>query len=187
MYHSALRPESEDQAELDYYERGGSVAMRHDILDGIWPVWTQADAVYAEPAWRHGYAVFAQRAGVSAAPYPQYLAAIRTAVVSLAVPTYLLAGTHMLKDLAPDRTQPLRLFGYDCRLAIWKGQVLEGCRTPGQVVGQLATRYHCLLDFCCGYGQTAEAAVAAGKRFICADINAKCVAVVARRFLGWQP
>lgn len=186
-YHSALTPEVNVSDELGFYEAGGSVALAHDILHGIAPVFRRADAVYSEPAWRDGYALFRARAGSGAAPYRQYLAAVRQAVEALGRPTYLVIGKHMVRELAPERLQAITLRGYPCHLAIWGGDALPGCEDWQSILPELAERYGCLLDFCCGYGNAARAMTQAGKQFVCADINRKCVAVVAWFYMGWRP
>jgi hypothetical protein len=196
-YHSALKPDLFGNETLDYFERAGSVVAAHDIQKGAIPAFMRSDAIYAEPAWRDGYLIFAKRAGISAdkTQYREYLSAIRGVIDDLRVPAYLVIGKHMIKALSPDHTVDLKLHGYPCHLAIWNADRLSDVKKSEDVLPKLAEQYSCILDFCCGYGNTARAISVINaralciinKRFVCTDINKKCVAYIARAYMGWLP
>ncbi len=189
-YHSALHPALDVQGELDYYEASGSVVFCHDLTRGVQPLYQRADAIYSEPAWKDGYALFMARAGAdtdaSYAGYLRYLAAIDSAVKKLKVPSYITLGKHMLKYLKPERVQPIRLHGYEALLGAWNVDELPELKTNEDAIAHVAERYGCVLDFSCGYGNLARAMWTRGKRFVCSDINARCVYYVAKTVMGYE-
>jgi hypothetical protein len=184
IYHSALKADLKINQELEYYEADGSIALQHNIEDGPHHVFAQADVIYAEPAWRDGYDKFMHRAGATG-DFKAYLAAISNAILELDVPAYIVMGSHMKKQLAPDLTIPIKLHGYRCLLGIWKADAIEA-RTNYDAVNRMAEEYSCILDFCCGYGNTAFAAKSHGKRFVCSDVNGKCIYYIAKELMGYE-
>jgi len=188
-YHSALKPELE-LPEMVGYEAGGSVVFAHDITRGGCIHFENADAIYSEPSWRDGYGKFRDRAGADTGDYKAYLAALLRIIEALQVPTYMIIGKHMVRDLMPDASgaiKPLTLHGYPALLALWNATVEEKLPTPRHVIDYVCQRHDVILDFNCGYGNLVAGALKYGKRFICSDINRKCVYYVATRYMGATP
>jgi hypothetical protein len=188
-YHSALKEEVQVEGELNYYEHNGSVVLCHNISQGIHHAFQAADAIYSEPPWKDGYAKFLTRAGCTVEDawesFKDYLSAINSIIKELNVPTYLIIGKHMVSRLKPERTHEIKLHGYDCLLGVWNtGTDLSGMKTNEDVLKYVATNHSCVFDFSCGYGNTAVAMFEQGKRFICSDINKKCVYYVAKYVMG---
>lgn len=183
IYHSALKDDLKIDRELEYYEAAGSIALHHNIEDGPHHKFSQADVIYAEPAWRDGYEKFMRRAGANGS-FKSYLSWISNVILALEIPAYVVMGSHMKKQLAPDITMPIKLHGYKCLLGIWKADEIEAI-TNYDAVNQIAERYSCILDFCCGYGNTAIAAKRHNKRFICSDVNGKCIYYIAKELMGY--
>jgi hypothetical protein len=190
VYHSALHDELDVRGELQEYWADGSVVFASDLTRGIEPRYRRAEAVYSEPAWKDGYAKFAERAGADTDPtyagYLRYLHSIRSVIYELGIPAYIVMGKHMLKYLKPDRTLPIMLHGYECLLGIYNTTEDPIGRTNDDVLAWVADRYDCVLDFSCGYGNVARAMRQRDKHFICSDINPKCVYYVAREVMGYQ-
>ena len=190
VYHSALHDEMPVEGQLDEYEALQGLVFQCDLTQGIHPRFRRADAIYSEPAWKDGYAKFARRAGVPTDPsyagYLRYLNAIDSIIHELRVPAYVVLGKHMLKWVHPERTQPVALHGYEALFGIWFDDREIPGRTNKDMLAWVADSYDCALDFSCGYGNLAQAMVERGKRFICSDINPKCVYYVAREIMGYQ-
>ncbi len=190
VYHSALHDELPIDGRLDDYETRQGLVFQCDLTQGIHPRFRRADAIYSEPAWKDGYAKFAQRAGVptdqSYAGYLRYLAAIDSIIYELGVPAYVVLGKHMLKWVRPEHTRPVVLHGYEALLGIWFDDREIPGRSNNDVLAWVADGYDCALDFSCGYGNLARAMAERGKRFICSDINPKCVYYVAREVMGYR-
>ena len=54
-----------------------------------------------------------------------------------------------------------------------------------KIPGELAARYSCIGDFCCGYGRTAKRFNEAGKRFVVSDYNPAWIGYMAKEWQGW--
>lgn len=183
IYHSALKDDLKIDRELKYYESGGSIALQHNLEAGPHHKFGHADVIYAEPAWRDGYEKFMRRAGVKG-DFNAYLAAINNIILGLDIPAYIVMGAHMKKQIAPDLTMPIKLHGYKCLLGIWRADEIDAI-TNYDAVNQIAEKYSCILDFCCGYGNTAIAAKGHGKRFVCSDVNGKCIYYIAKELMSY--
>lgn len=186
IYHSALKPEMEIKGELDYYESNGSVVLQRDIIKCIHPTFWNATAIYSEPAWRSGYQKFLSRAGRDG-NFNDYLDAIGNTVFRLGIPSYIVIGSHMKKRLHPEGTIPIKLHGYKCLLAVWNACPPEGLITNYDALNYVADHHFNVLDFSCGYGNTARAMLSRGKKFICSDINTRCVYYIATEIMGYEP
>jgi hypothetical protein len=146
------------------------------------------DVIYSEPSWKDGYKVFLSRVGSGAYSWSDYLAYLRgisNIVRGLGVPSFLLIGKHMVKHLNPDTVVTLSHHGYPSLLGIWNvsGQVPEGLANSGDIVEYVSSKYAKVWDFCCGYGNIAQAMRSKGKQFVCSDINKKCLYYIADKLL----
>lgn len=190
IYHSALHDELPVDGTLDYYETPQGLVFQYDLTQGIHPRFRRAEVVYSEPAWKDGYAKFAQRAGVPTDPsyagYLRYLATIDSIINELGVPAYVVLGKHMLKWVHPEYTQSINLHGYECLLGIWHTHESVPGHTNDEVLAWVADRYGTVLDFSCGYGNVARAMTERGKQFICSDLNPKCIYYIAREIMGYR-
>lgn len=190
MYHSALKPELPVGGELERYESSGSLVFCHDISTGMSPEFTRVDAIYAEPSWRAGYGIFMARAGIAGRGFSLYLEGMLSVIKYLRAPSYLLVGKHMLKVLEPPEVVPTHIHGYPCFLGIWYADAasirsaIEGQATA-EALSYVADRYARVLDFSCGYGNTAGAMRSRGKSFVCSDVNKKCVYQIAKDYMGY--
>jgi hypothetical protein len=199
IYHSALRPDLPLTEELSYYESNGSVVFQHDISKGIIsPHYKNVDCIYSEPAWRAGYEVFKKRSGsIVSSTFEDYLGAIKKFVETLNKPTFLVIGKHMLKALAPNEGYyEIKLHKWNALLGLWNivgeefdalnkimcgGQIQNNKDVMNYVIG----RYNIIGDFSCGYGNLVSYAVMNNKKFVCSDLNAKCVCYVAKNYMGY--
>jgi hypothetical protein len=184
-YHSALSAPLDISTELEFYESDGSVVFRHDISVGYHTYFDSADVIYSEPSWRAGYCKFIERAGSSSSSFKCYLFGIRAVIEKLQIPTYLILGKHMIADLKPCAIAPIKLNGGDSVLGVWNAPLLTADKS-GDVLRYVSSNYSKILDFCCGYGTSVYYVKEHGKKFICSDINKKCVAYVAENYMGYH-
>lgn len=183
-YHSALKEEELIAGELSEWSADGSVVFEWDITRGVHPYFRRADALYSEPSWRQGYPKFLKRAGADgSSDFSEYLAMLQRVIFELALPSYVVMGKHMFKALAPPLTAPVDIHGYGGLVGVWNAE------TPPETVADIDTlvnwvceQHETVLDPCCGYGNVATHA----QRFVCADINRKCVYYIAKRYLGYD-
>ena len=181
-YHSALKPELDISYKLDFFENNGSIVLFHDMNTGINDYFRKADVIYSEPPWMDGYNKFVMRAEIITKSFFDYLVSIQNLIKELNIPAYLLLGKHMLKHLSPDRCQNIRVRGYDALLGIWNAKLIK----TDDHLEYISKKYNICLDFSCGYGHTANAMQLKNKKFICSDINKKCVYYVAKTFMDFQ-
>ena len=191
IYHSATKKLNADKLYLEegrnYYHRNGSVAMIYNILNPFIPsAWRYSDVIYCEPSWQEGYKVFCDRAEYTyrKSDYILYLKRIEELIDTLDKPAFIIGGKHMLQHLNPYSMSPIRLLGSKAFLCVYKTKQHKKFDKNFDVISYLAERYNYVLDFCCGYGNTARIFKKAGKLFVCSDFNSKCVYYVAKTFLG---
>ena len=182
-YHSALRPELTVEGELSEFQRSGSVAFEWDVTRGVHPYFWMADALYTEPSWRDGYDRFLERAGQpGTSTFPEYLNVLRDVIATLRIPSYVVMGKHMLKALRPPRAAPIAVHGYGGFVGVWNAECPPDGMDVGTLVEYVCARHRTVLDPCCGYGNVAATA----RRFICSDVNRKCVYHVAATHMGYN-
>jgi len=165
-----LKPELEIHRELSWFQCNRGIAFEWDITKGIHFLFWRAEALYTEPAWRDGYSRFLDRAGAAESTFGQYLYSLRKTIEIMRIPAYVVMGKHMLKMLSPPETSPVRIHGYSALVGTWNAKVPPP-GTTDDILKFVCERYETILDPCCGYGNVARAA----KRFICSDINRKCI------------
>ena len=59
-------------------------------------------------------------------------------------------------------------------------------KTNEEALEHVVGMYGNILDFSCGYGNLAKSAIGHGKRFICSDLNARCVYYIAKTYMGYN-
>lgn len=180
-YHSAFRDETFGLGELEAFSSGSSEVFRHSVCDGVREEFRRCDCIYVEPAWQCGYRVFQERAGSKSPDFAAYLHSIRRVVEELKKPTFLVGGKHMRGRLAPHTAGEVELNGFSALLMVWNAE-LPAAKTVADVQRILASRYACVLDFCCGYGDHLRQF----KSFVACDINKKCVYCVATNYMGYK-
>lgn len=177
-YHSALKDEL-DLKELDFYKKENKIVFKHDINDGVHKLFYNADCIYIEPAWRAGYEKFLKRAGTTSCSFNGYLDNIKNTIRKLEKPAFVVAGKHMLKRLDADSVKEIKLHGYSSYLCIYNYDVNYEFNTNYDVIKWVSNEFDCVLDFCCGYGNT----LMGFDKFIASDINGKCVYYVAKNII----
>jgi hypothetical protein len=186
-YHSALH---EDLAlpELSFFESNGSMVFQHDLTASIPEIFKTADAIYSEPSWQAGYEIFQDRARAGNSTFKGYLEAIKSLIKSLNKPTFMVIGKHMLKALEPSGYTNIKLNKWDAILGLWNEDwvVPTSIKTNLDVIDFVVSRYSIIGDFSCGYGNVAAGAIKKGKKFVCSDLNAKCVYYVAKNYMGYE-
>lgn len=181
-YHSALRDELEVNGELKEFRNGESVVFEWDLTHGMHPYFREAQALYSEPSWRHGYPKFLARANrEGSSVFSEYLVALKGLVHALQIPAYIFMGKHMLQALDPPFVLPVRKDAFDALAGVWYASPLP--KTIDHVdalLGYVCSQYRVILDPSCGYGNVAAAA----REFVCSDINRHCVYYVAKTHMG---
>lgn len=182
VYHSALKDELDVDGELSYFENNGNIVFEWDITQGVHKLFYNADALYCEPSWQHGYQKFLDRAGQGGnSTFPQYLSALKAIISELSIPSYVILGKHMLKFFNPYGMTDINIHGYGALVGVWNVETPKVIDTA-ELVKLVCGNFEIVLDPCCGYGMVVQYA----KKFICSDINRKCIYYVAKEFMGYE-
>lgn len=185
-YHSA-HTEPIDSDKLDYFTCPSGVALVHDVMAGPLPnEYDACNVLYAEPPWQRGFEQFNTRANVEdARTYPAFLAAVGELVRAVEIPVVLITGAHAVGHLPPaDHRFSTQLYEHSAVALCYRIEPPTAPRTD-ELLTQLATRYSCVGDFCCGYGNTARAFTKARRRFVCSDFDPKCIGYIAANYWEW--
>lgn len=189
-YHSAISGAGGGEADslepLDNYQHNGSIVVQHDIHDGMLDIFSGADVIYTEPAWRHGYEKFMEKADkpLPKDGFERYMMALNTTINEVGVPAYVIGGNNNLNWLKPDDIHEVTFdfHNTECYVMLWNGADVPryDVTTVADVVNYVADNYRCALDPCAGTGRTARAMADRDKSFICADVNGKCIRFIAQ-------
>lgn len=186
-YHSAFYPERATWA-ADRFQGSSGVAFVHDIMAGPLPAeYDSCDVFYMDPPWRNGFQTFNERADiVDGRAYEEFTTAL-IAALPADVPTVIVTGKHA-RPFYPDEMDltPVRLNEHDA-IAYTRHVTLPAVATTDDVLSHLARTYQHVGDPCCGYGNTARAFMAAGKRYTVSDINPRCIGYIASNSALWSP
>lgn len=140
----------------------------------------RADCVCSIVAWRHGFRIFHERAGVQpSGTHAVYIAHIRQLIQTLSLPSYIVTSKRDAMLMAPDLIRPITLFDEPAMLAEWQPLGPAGIDRAEDLPALLATRYRAVLDFSCGYGSI----VRPFRYFIGSDIDTKCLNYIEREIM----
>jgi hypothetical protein len=185
IYHTAISSKKRDivAEPLLRWTDGRGVAFVHDISSGVIPdEYRQADVLYSEPAWRHGYEKFSECLEVKpVGGYDAYLATQLKFIRDTGIPAFLVIGTSMIEQCDPKHAHPVKLRGGDAVLAVWNTTLAVTVHECDRFIDHLAASYECVVDPSCGYGNVARWFHKQGKMFVATDINPVCIGVIARR------
>ena len=186
-YHSA-HTEPADSDKLDYFTCPSGVALVHDVMAGALPLeYADCDVLYAEPPWQRGFEQFNTRAGVDdARTYRAFLTAVGDIVQSVTIPAVLITGAHAVPHLpAAGHQFATQLYEHSAIALCYRFEQPPDAPRTNELLAQLATRFRCVGDFCCGYGNTAQAFVKARRKFVCSDFDPRCVGYIAAHVWEW--
>lgn len=188
-YHSVYLPESESTS-VDRWYSGGSTAFVHDVMSGLPSEFDECDVLHAHLPWRHGFAGYNQRAGVTdGRTYPAFMAAIRSIMDAEKRPTVLVTGRHAARFLpTPSQMLPVSMPVRDGQPAIayvYNAVLHQDWERTDELLQHLAERYDAIGDFCSGYGWAAKAFAERGKRFVMSDFNPRCIGYIAEHAPVW--
>ena len=167
----------------------GSIAFVANLEDGLPSEYEACDVLYTEMAWRAGYDLFADRAGVLDRSFDRYLQAHRDLTDRR---FYLVTGPAIAKLMPPPEMMlegRVDSGGRDvthCQVLVYHDRFDESWDgSTTSLIQALARRYDCVGDPACGYGNTGRLFAAAGKRYVMSDINAGCITYIAEHGEDW--
>ena len=181
-YHSFKNDEIMLWDKLEKFTRDDSVGFVHDITEGLTDLHKEADIIYSEPSWLDGYAEFANRGTIKVGNYKAYLRAFNE-IIAFGVPVVLIIGKHHLKTLPqPSSLLNVTMNGSNETAYGWGLDIAESkSKSTDQLIKWLSSKFDCVADPCCGYGNTGLIFRENGKRFIMSDISSKLIAYIAKQ------
>lgn len=192
IYHSALTDELKNLKEVEHYFKDGNLVFSHDICEGYHDRYQFSEAIYAEPSWRAGFDKFMERAKTGKRSFKEYMDGIVDIIENLKKPSFIVCGKHHTRyfNRLNPIYQPIKLHDKDdCFIAIFyyspKMNQFTG-KTNDDVLTFVAKEFDYILDFSCGYGNTAKVALDHHKHFICSDVNKKCIYYIAKHYMNYE-
>lgn len=180
-YHTALIGGAVvDAPPLQRVEFSDGVAFVHDLFQPIPAAYEACDAIYCEAPWRHGYDEFNRRAGWAGPSWVEFTRRLGEVAATSRAAVCLTAGRQAVPHLpTPDHIYDTSLNGAPALLVCYR-LLLERPESAESALDEIATRYTCIGDWCCGYGRTVRAARRHGKRYVVSDHNATCIGYIAQ-------
>ena len=180
-YFTALHAPKRAYPPVQHFSNDRVEAFVHDVFDPLPSSYDLVDVFYTDLPWKGGYEKFAVRAGKDRVPsFEAFLQRINQLVLGTR-PAVIVCGTYEARRLSPHRTYPTKLNGAKAIACCWNLEWACGTTTEA-ILAILATRFHIVGDFCCGYGRTARIFANHGKRAIVSDLNPKCIGKIAQDF-----
>jgi hypothetical protein len=190
FYYSALAKEdtAKNYPDVTYFKIKDSIAFIFDIEKGELPKeYTDCDILYTELPWSHGYKIFNDRANNTGTNFEFFLSKIKEIIKSTDKPTVIVCGKSFIDKLPiPKKIEDINLNGYSALACIYNFDS-EGMkfRNIYTLLDSLATKFECIGDFCCGYGNSGRVFAKYGKRFVLSDINPKCIGFIKNHAQEW--
>jgi methylase of polypeptide subunit release factors len=181
-YHSALKTPKSSEAPIYFFRKKNSVAFVQNIEEGIPAKFNQCDIIYSEPAWKHGYTIFLNRAKTTGS-YSEYLDAMVKFITLQNMPVVLILGKEAIKYFPKfDSALDITLNGYKTNVYAWRFDLkaLGSITTNENLIESLALQFSCIGDFCCGYGNTGLSFYKKNKDFVMSDLNPQCIGYIKR-------
>lgn len=201
-YHTAIKDGARWINELDpidRYEQDGNLTFRNDlILHGVGEEFSNCDLIYAEPPFPAGQKVFDERnpAVKGTRDYGFLIAALVQVVNQETRPLFLVVNHRLKRHLKePAGVVNVRLNGHLTEIAYWNYQLdlqefpVTSTTENLDLTEYLGSKFDCMGDFTCGYGEPVFRFLqGGGKRFVAADYDGRCIAVMRDRMqAGCKP
>ena len=189
IYHSALKNIKEIELEdIDgfYKDKYGNIVFKYDINNGFSKIFQDCDCVYIEPAWKHGFVEFNKRSSTkNNVSFEQYNKNILNIIKKLKKPTAAIISKTLINFFSPDYIIDTKIHNYDCKCALWNFNLdFNKYKNNFLIIEEMSSKFSTVLDFCCGYGNTASIFYKKNKNFICSDYNGKCINYIKTNIMG---
>ena len=164
--------------------KGDSVAFYHDITKGKLPdEYSKCDCIYSHLPSEMSLKYFDVLADCEdGVRYKELLNVVSKIIQDLSVPTFIISNISALKSLPeaseykiiPNDNKAL-LYCYNTKYP-FQGKSTE------DLLENLALRFNCIGDFCCGHGEPGRTFKHSGKEFVMSDCNKHCVGYIDLTF-----
>lgn len=180
-----LLPEIKHQYISDMINK--NIAFLHNIENEYHEFYQDVDILYSEPAWAHGYNLFMNKSKFKSSNFYNYVKNICKFIVKSKKPAVIICGkkdSALYKKLLPFTSQEIILKIHNCKSValFFKLQPNIIFQDNEEILEYLSTKYNCVGDFCCGYGNTADAFYSKGKNFVVSDVIPECIAYIKNKY-----
>lgn len=157
---------------------------RNLVVEGYHENFDLSDCFYCEPPYPSGLKIFDERSGERTKSYSDFCTQFANFwdVVGDR-PKFAVASKQLLKSLSkPDFQVQMRLNANIETLSCWNAEAPNNL-TSNQVCYYLGTKYNCLGDPTCGYGNSVISFIKARKTntFVASDYDGRCISVLKMR------
>jgi hypothetical protein len=179
IYHSALTSPATNLSDTDYVSINGNIAMYNNVTNKSLPIeYDQCDIMYTELSWVAGIKKFNQRSNESTS-YQEYMNGVSNIIMNSKVPIIIVSGKKDGRYLPiPNKVLDINLNGAKAQCYLYMADIDGTYNTTIDLLNHLATKYNCIGDFCCGYGNSGYIFMQNGKNFVMSDYNKKCITYI---------
>lgn len=181
IYNSALKTFAEKRQDIEIVSEcrcNDGVAFVWDIMDGVNEEFKKADCMYSELPYPAGQKIFNLNANKEC-NYIEMLKNANEIIHSLKIPTVIItskAGQKYFTSCECKKTKAAHGVG------VW-GYGFYGAEVKDtfiQTLQQFIESKKCILDICCGYGNTGMAFAMDGRKYIMTDYDKYCISVIKK-------
>tara|TARA_R110000787_G_scaffold129023_4_gene240820 strand:- start:616 stop:1197 length:582 start_codon:yes stop_codon:yes gene_type:complete len=188
FYHTALKNKSVTYRgikETVRFEQQNGIMLKHNFVsDGLAVEFNECDVLYAEPPYSpSGLKVFNERAEIDNINFKNLIAALSKILNEWTKPVYLIMSkTDLVKLPSADVIVETTLNGNAVSMGVWNENCPIVLPSAELVCQELGSRYKCMGDFACGYGNSVKNfLIGGGQRFVASDYDGKCVTIISRQ------
>jgi len=168
------------------YNINNNIIMQHDIHNGYNELFNKCDILYSEPAWKHGYDIFMNNAGIKKNNFNQYVNDICNFIHYANKPSVIITGINdsklYIKNLQFKSIQ-IKLQIHNCNaMALFYNIEPIVQNNNIDLLNILSIRYNNIGDFCAGYGNTADIFYNKNKNFVMSDVNPYYVSYIVNKY-----
>ena len=157
---------------------------RNIVVEGYHNNFDLCDCFYCEPPYPSGLKIFDKRSGQITKSYAVFCAQFSRFWDRIGdKPKFAVASKQLLKSLPkPDFQVQIKLNSNIETLSCWNAEVPNNL-SSNEVCFYLGTKYHCLGDPTCGYGNSVLSFIKARKTntFVASDYDGRCISVIKMR------
>jgi len=168
------------------YNINDNIVMHHDIHNGYNTIYNKCDIIYSEPAWKHGYDIFMNKAGFKKINFNEYVNDICNFLLNAKKPAIIITGINDSKLYIKNlqfKTHKIKLQVHNCNaMALFYNISPITVNNNIDLLNVISKNYNNVGDFCAGYGNTADIFYQANKNFVMSDVNPYFVSYIVNKY-----
>ena len=178
-YHSALNRKEFETVTYENPRKEFTSKYAHcfvyDVESNIFhESFSNADCIYTEIPYIHGYKIFNQRAKTKGNGYKLFIESIYKLVMQINVPFYI-CGQFNLPIFKPFYVDKIYSPIHKAHLHLYSNDKNCNHKSIDVLMEYILNKHNVVLDFMCGYGNTLNYTIPTNKKAILSDINPHCI------------